>query len=429
MELNKIISSLTGICCFYDDDQLTLAGNDSDLSAIIGYSPEEFENKYENLLIGAILPDDRSDFYKNLHAQMSRSDIAELTFRMRHKNGKSVWVLARILRVTDPDSADNPEYYYCIMMDFTHYKKEQDNSDNRMRQYQIILSQTQNVTFELDVPSDTISFSDSWNDLFGYHPSTKNFISTLPAKAHIHPADIPRIIRLFKALKKGDANQNTDVRLSSNGKFCWYRLRTTGLYDDDKKLLKVIGIIQNIDAEKQITSDLQNKAERDSLTKLLNKETCKLQIEEYLNSFPNGAYCALMIIDLDNFKQINDRFGHMRGDKVLLTATEAIRSCFRDRDIVARIGGDEFMVLMKDVSNPELINGRCEKMLNSFSSLLGDEALTAITSFSIGVALSPAHGTTYEQLFKCADEAMYEAKKQGKNHFSIYQENDPIVYY
>jgi len=426
MDLKKIIPMLTGICCFYDNEQLTLAGSDTDLSVITGYTPEEFENKFQNQLIGIILPDDRSGFFKNLHAQLEKSYVAELVFRMRHKNGRIIWVLAKIMRIAEEDQ---PEYLCGVMTDYTRYKKEQDNADNLMHQYQIILSQTQNVTFELDIPSDTISFSDTWSNLFSYTPSTRNFVATLPAKAHIHPADIPHLLRALKAMKKGESYKTLDLRISNGSHFTWFCLRATGMYDDDGKLLKIVGIILNIDEEKKAASLLQKKAERDSLTKLLNKEACKHQIEEYLNSFPNGAYAAMMVIDLDNFKQINDKFGHMFGDSVLLKATEAIRTCFRDRDIVARIGGDEFMVLMKDVSDQELVKSRCQKMLDTFQALLGDEKTQSITSFSIGVALSPNHGTTYERLFKCADEAMYEAKKQGKNHFALYPNKDSLYYY
>ena len=87
------------------------------------------------------------------------------------------------------------------------------------------------------------------------------------------------------------------------------------------------------------------------------------------------------------------------------------------------------MVLMKDISDQELVKSRCQKMLDNFQILLEDETTQSITSFSIGVSMSPQNGTTYEHLFKCADEAMYEAKKQGKNHFYLYKEADSVYYY
>ena len=426
MDLKNIITSLAGFCCFYNNETLSFVGNDSDISSVVGYTPEEFENKYENQLLGIILPDDRPNFFRDLRLQLSRGDHAELLFRLRHKNGRAIWVLAKISRVIDDE---DQECLYALMVDCTRYKKQQDNADNLMHQYQIILSQTQNVTFELDIQTDTITFSDSWKDMFGYTPGTRNFVATLPAKAHIYSADVPRLLQCLKKMKNGESYQTMDLRLSNGSKFMWFCLRATAMYDEDGKLLKVIGILLNIDESKRATSDLRKQAERDSLTKLLNKETCKRQIEEYLNSFENGAYCAMMIIDLDNFKHINDNYGHMFGDTVLLKGAQAIKTFFRDRDIVARFGGDEFMVLMKDISNQDLVKDRCEKMINYFQELLEEENIKGVTGFSIGVALSPDHATTYEALFKCADDALYEVKKRGKNNYSIYTQKEDAIYY
>ena len=119
----------------------------------------------------------------------------------------------------------------------------------------------------------------------------------------------------------------------------------------------------------------------------------------------------------------------MFGDTVLLKGAQAIKTFFRDRDIVARFGGDEFMVLMKDISNQDLVKDRCEKMINYFQELLEEENIKGVTGFSIGVALSPDHATSYEALFKCADDALYEVKKRGKNNYSIYTQKEDAIYY
>ena len=418
MIFKELITSLMGYCCFECNETLSLVGNNSDLSAVSGYSPAEFEDKFNNQLIGLIFPVDRPELFKSLHTQLKHSDFVEALFRIRHKNGHIVWILAKIRKLTNPDMS---EYLCAAFTDCTKYKTQQDHADKLMHQYQIILSQTQNVTFELDVPTDTITFSDTWMNLFDYIPETRNFIATLPAKAHIYSADIPQLLQCLKAMKKGASYQTLDLRLSTGKKFVWFCLRATAMYDDDGNLLKIIGILLNIDESKRAASVLQNQAEQDSLTKLLNKQTCKREIETYLNSLPDGAYCAMILIDLDNFKKVNDRYGHLYGDQVLLKAAQSIKTIFRERDIVARFGGDEFMVLMKGVSNEELVRDRCQKMLESFHTLLENDEIRQTTSFSIGVSLSPQHATSYESLFECADKAMYEAKKLGKNTFFIYE--------
>ena len=423
--MDKIFHSLVGTYCFHNDEYLTLEGNESDLSSTSGYTAEEVSQKFQNRLMWMILPEDRPHVFRSISEQLLLGDEIEISFRIRHKNGRAVLTTNKIRHIVTEDQQD---LFYGVMMDVSKTKERQVHMDKSMEQYQIILSQTENVTFELDMTTDTITFSDRWNDLFGYTPKTHHFIATLPANSHIHPADIPGLLQSLNAMKNGASYRTMDIRISTGGQFVWFCLRASAVYDANGKLQKIVGIFLNIDDEKKEASALQAQAECDSLTQLLNKATMQRQTEGYLNSFPNGAYCALLIIDLDNFKQVNDRYGHMFGDKVLLKTADSIRHSFRSRDLVARIGGDEFMVLMKDISNEALVKERCEQLLNSFHNFSFEENSEYEISCSIGVALSPHHATTYEKLFKLADEAMYTAKKKGKNNYSIYQP-EGIYYY
>ena len=172
--------------------------------------------------------------------------------------------------------------------------------------------------------------------------------------------------------------------------------------------------------EKRETSALKNQAERDSLTKLLNKQVATEKIKQYLNSFSQDANCVLMIIDVDHFKYVNDQYGHMVGDSVLTQCAREIKSLFRPLDIVARIGGDEFLVLMKDTSDRELVERRCSQLIAAFRSILQPYRQADTLSCSIGAAFAPEHGTNYYDLFVAADRALYHAKDLGKNQYAFY---------
>ena len=156
---------------------------------------------------------------------------------------------------------------------------------------------------------------------------------------------------------------------------------------------KISGVIINIDAEKQAEQALQDRAERDSLTKLLNKNAAKKQIEDYLSHFRGKAQCAMLIIDLDNFKQVNDQQGHLFGDAVLTKVAREIEKLFRNQDIVSRIGGDEFLVLMRTISERPLLENRCRRLLENLQTLFSKQSFKLPLSCSIGIALAPEHGT------------------------------------
>lgn len=416
--MNNIFHSLVGTYCFYNDSQLTLKCDETNLSSITGYSIDEIANKFKSQMLFFIHPEDRPFFIQSLREQLLDEDCIEITCRIQRNDGNFILCLNKIRHIV---TENHKELFYGVMMDISKYKEQQSKLDKSMKQYKLILSQPDNVTFEVDLSTDTVSFSENWDKLFGFTPKLERFLETLPANSHIHPADIPALLQNMRDLKAGTAYRSMDIRLRTRSQFVWFRLRATAVRNEHGELQKIVGLLLNIDNEKQETSALHEKAESDSLTQLLNRATAEQHTIEYLNSYPNGAHCALMIIDLDNFKQINDNYGHLFGDKVLLKAAEVIKKSFRTRDLVARIGGDEFMVLMKDITNQKLIKDRCVHMLSAFHSLLSDEPIACDISCSIGVALSPDHAVSYNQLFEFADEAMYQAKKQGKNNYAFYQ--------
>ena len=162
---------------------------------------------------------------------------------------------------------------------------------------------------------------------------------------------------------------------------------------------------------------LQTCAEQDSLTKILNSGTTKKLTDEYITSSKNS--CAMLIIDVDDFKRINDRYGHMVGDEVMMRAAEAIKKLFRANDIVGRIGGDEFLVLMKDVSDVGIVSLRCSQILEAFTNMHFGTMKNEEISCSVGAAISGARKMLYDEMFLCADKAMYRAKNLGGNQYVV----------
>lgn len=136
---------------------------------------------------------------------------------------------------------------------------------------------------------------------------------------------------------------------------------------------------------------------------------------------------ALLIIDLDNFKGINDTLGHMVGDQVLSGVADKMRETFRQQDYLGRIGGDEFAVYLTFANNPvekerrAIIQSRADRFRYMISEIAGEIEQNASISCSIGIAMDPEHGTSYEKLYKSADQALYQAKKAGKNQYQILE--------
>lgn len=217
-------------------------------------------------------------------------------------------------------------------------------------------------------------------------------------------------------------------RIDKNGAIMWVRAATNLVLDDVTGDIKGFTYIKNIDVEKKKQIDLRNKAERDSLTSLYNKGTTGKKIAEYLFENPNSKN-ALLIVDIDNFKQVNDHFGHTFGDVVLCELSERLKSIFRSDDIIGRVGGDEFIVFVKNVNGERAVNTKATEICRAFQSSYKSNNLTHCqVSGSVGVALCPTHGQSFQDLYKNADVALYASKIKGKNCYTIYNGEEFVGY-
>lgn len=170
--------------------------------------------------------------------------------------------------------------------------------------------------------------------------------------------------------------------------------------------------------------ELENKADTDLLTGLSNKLATERKIKDYMAKNPDKQSMMFMI-DIDNFKKINDTMGHAFGDEVLRSLGVQIGAIFRASDIVGRVGGDEFMVFLKDISNDEDILKEARKVENFFKSFQAGEYVKYKATASIGVAVFPQEGDDFETLYKAADQGVYKAKKRGKNQLAFYRDRTP----
>lgn len=171
----------------------------------------------------------------------------------------------------------------------------------------------------------------------------------------------------------------------------------------------------------ELHKELEDKADTDLLTDLNNKMATERKIKEYMEGHPDRQ-AVMFILDVDNFKKINDTLGHAFGDEVLRNLGMRLQSMFRVTDIIGRTGGDEFIIFLKDVQREEAILKESRKIEQFFHQFeVGQYVKYSITA-SIGGAVFPKDGKTFEDLYKSADNALYTSKRNGKNQLSFYHE-------
>lgn len=195
----------------------------------------------------------------------------------------------------------------------------------------------------------------------------------------------------------------------------WIHNEVRFMIDIDSGHLCVMLMARDIDTEKSEEQKLVMAAKMDQMTMLLNRETTMDYIRQILKAESDGLH-ALFMIDVDNFKSLNDTQGHQTGDEFLIELAAEVSKNFRESDIIGRIGGDEFFALMRNVPDISIVARKAQELLNTVKELCvhySDVSLSA----SVGISLYPENGKTLEELYAQADGALYEAKRKGKNQY------------
>jgi diguanylate cyclase (GGDEF)-like protein/PAS domain S-box-containing protein len=227
--------------------------------------------------------------------------------------------------------------------------------------------------------------------------------------------------RNIERRQQGIAERHEFKFLRKDGSEMWATLATNPIFDADGSYLGALALVSDITERKQSAELIWHQANYDTLTALPNRNMFQDRLsQEMKKARRDGLFLALLFIDLDQFKDINDRHGHEMGDALLVEAARRIAACVRASDTLARLGGDEFVVILPgldNVNNAERVAQQIIATLNR-PFLLG--STTGSVSASIGIALHPSDASDPEHLLRNADQAMYAAKNGGRNRYSYF---------
>lgn len=208
---------------------------------------------------------------------------------------------------------------------------------------------------------------------------------------------------------------------STDGKKFYISLSATPRYSKSGAVIGYLGVGTNVTRRIEAQGRLKHMAEHDMLTGLANRYSFQNRIEQDVAGSAEDENVAILAIDLDNFKSINDTFGHQTGDAVLNMVAKRLRKVIRDKDWAARLGGDEFVVVSRDVANPMDACLVAARIVSALSRPFRVGGLELTSSASVGVACAPLHADSTQSLLKCADLALYEAKGSGRSCYRLFQ--------
>jgi diguanylate cyclase (GGDEF)-like protein/PAS domain S-box-containing protein len=274
--------------------------------------------------------------------------------------------------------------------------------------------------WDWDVVHQTVKYSPRWKEQLGYGPDEDPGDWLL----HVHPEDHEAVQRINRGLLSGEmASASYELRMRrKDGTWIWFLARGMVVRADATGLpLRVVGTCADITAQKDHQRQLEYIAHYDALTGLPNRLLLALHLKQAIaQSQRRNQSLAVVYLDLDGFKAVNDRYGHASGDELLVALAQRMKLALREGDTLARIGGDEFIALLIDLEQPQDCEPVLERLLQAASAQVDLGGMSLKVSTSIGVTLYPGDGADADQLIRHADQAMYLAKQAGKNRYQLF---------
>jgi diguanylate cyclase (GGDEF)-like protein/PAS domain S-box-containing protein len=239
-------------------------------------------------------------------------------------------------------------------------------------------------------------------------------------KALIHPDDRPRALAAYGGLALGRLEAEHRI-VRPDGEVRWVRVSGFPVREATGESLRIAGTIEDITERKRALEALLHQAHYDALTDLPNRIMCFDRLSQALGQARRRkSSVAALFFDLDRFKTVNDTLGHAVGDALLRETARRLTDCVRAGDTVARVGGDEFVVILSELARPEDARAVAQKMIDSIAQPMALEGREVFISASIGIAVFPADGEDGDALVKNADAAMFSAKEAGRNNYRFY---------
>ncbi len=405
-----------GILWTLADEEGTIVHMSQGVYTLLGYSPGEVRHLFDGKLLRLVHEDDASDVQQAFREQIAANRNIELEYRLRRKNGTWTWVIQRGRSCR----RDGNMLIRSIVEDISEQKQIIEQSLISAESLRLLLDISGNSLFDLDLGRGLIAFSQQFSERYGWPQTLDHFPQSVLDDQLVAEEDTPAFLSFVDRLYDGHTSSEAEFRLrEKSGQYRWVDVVAAVVFDKNNAAVKVVGKLEDIDKQKRSLEALQQQSLRDSFTGLYNKAASAHLIDEMLDRSRPGSMGALFIVDVDNFKSLNDTLGHPMGDMALKDLSAELNALFRANDIVGRLGGDEFIVYMDNVREYDNCYQKAAAVCAAFRRSYGPPSYAIKLSASVGVALYPESGTDYAALYEKADEALYEAKRGGKNRFFI----------
>lgn len=410
---------------FYSEQWKKMLGYEN---SEISTQPEEWSERLH--------PDDREQAITQLTDHLKgKSQIYRNEHRLRCKNGEYRWVLNRGM-VFKRDDQGHALRILGTHSDITEQKQIQQALSESQQRFELAMQGAADGLWDWKIDSHQVYFSPRWKQMLGYKDhELKNEFSSW--EKLVHKSDLPAAQReLQQCISGKKQHYEAEFRMQHReGHWVYILSRAIVVYSQHHRVERLVGTHVDITEIRQVQAQLeesQKKLEKlafyDALTGLPNRRLLEDRLLQYLaKARRQQELTAIVMMDLDGFKQVNDNLGHDIGDQLLKEVAERLKNCIREIDTVARLGGDEFVFILGELKHRDDAILILERVLHSVAlpCILSEQ--TCHVSASIGVSFYPDHGESGDLLLRQSDIAMYSSKKNGRNQIRFYQPDTDLL--
>lgn len=362
-------------------------------------------------------PDDREHVRKSARAMMRQEAVFPYEYRVVTKKGDIAWYMGTVTSI---------QYKYRkaalgCQMDISLQKRAEDALKQSEERSRTIIDSITDAYYEVDLRGNLLLFNEAYLKLFGYRQEEMMGIGY---KRYVEKKQADIAFRAFSQVyKTGKPLSRMEWEIiNKNGEARQVELSVNLARDAQGKPKGFRGIMSDITARRKAEEAIRRQAFHDSLTNLANRILFNDRLTMAIKRAKRTQkMIAVMVLDLDYFKDVNDRWGHATGDLLLKKVADRLADEVRDTDTVARQGGDEFSIVLSSLNSIEDARQIAEKIVASFYQPFHLDSIEAYVTTSLGVAMYPDHGEEIDTLIKNADKAMYEAKNLGRNRYCFYR--------